>query len=279
MKYIKPMFMPILIGIMLVLCVFNNSFAQNTPNWWMINSLKLDSIPSGILFHAEGDYTFYTSSGNVKMTMHRGSPKIFVRNGRYLFEAFGSVNYQKLQVRTNPVSRTHVFTFNTKAIYDLTRSLQSETGILWEKDDGHFLDLRTVYYTGLIFNQMEHKSLGRLFFLAGGYQDLSSTQLPPGLGKDVEENQKFIIYALQSLVLKVIPRVQLIEKFTFIQELDDVKSYRTDFELKAQFMLTRNISGLIAYQAKYEKEPLIPELAPFTEQLNTSLTFGAKFNF
>jgi len=272
------MVVPVLLGFLCFLISVVDSHAQEPPNWWMTNSLKVDSIPPGTHFHAEGDYTFYRSKGNVNMTMHKGAPKIFIRNGRILFETLGSIDYQKIQVKSNPESLTHVFTLNPKIIYDLTPTYQSETGILWEKDDGHYLDLRTVYYTGLIYNKMEHPTLGKVFFLAGGYQTLKSTPLPPGLSKDIEEDEKFIIYALQSFVLKVIPRVQLIESLTFIQELDEVKSYRTDFELKAQYMLTRNISGLIAYQAKYEKEPLIPELAPFTERLNTSLTFGVRVN-
>ena len=278
MKSLKNVVLPVFLVLMCLFVALDSIQAQQQrpPNWWQTNSLKVDSIPSGTLFHAEGDYTFYTSTGNVDMTMHKGAPKIFIRNGRFLVSAFGTINYQKMQVRSNPVSRHKMYTLNTKFIYDVLPAMQSETGILMESNDSQFLKLRTVYYTGLIYNNMEHKTLGKVYFIAAGYQTLESTDLPAGLPRSNQE--KAIIYALQTYVVKVIPRVQLIESLTFIQELDDAKSYRTDFELKAQFMLTRNVSGLIAYQAKYEKEPLIPELAPFTEKLNTSLTFGVRIN-
>jgi hypothetical protein len=282
MKNIKNTLLPVSLIVVCFLFSFFDAHAQKPPASWMTNSLKIDSISPGTHFHAEGDYTFYTSKGNVDMTMHRGSPRIFIRNGRYLFETLGSINYQRIQSGRNPETKTHVFSLNPKLIYDLTPTFQSESGILWEKDDGHFLDLRSIYYTGLIFNKMDSKTLGSLFFLAGGYQTVKSTELPAQLatfiGADVVTNEKFILYAMQSFSLKVSPKLQLIEKFTYIQSLDNSQTYRTDLELKAQFVLTKYLSGLVAYQAKYQKFPLIPELAPFVDRLNTSLTFGVKVN-
>ncbi|HAC16329.1 MAG TPA: hypothetical protein DCE78_10365 [Bacteroidetes bacterium] len=277
MKTLKNKVLPVFLIIVCVFVALDSAQAQQKPpNWWMINSLKLDSLPPGTHFHAEGDYTFYHSTGNVDMTMHKGAPKIFVRNGRLLFEFLGAINFQKMQVQEGPVTRHHSNSANLKMIYDITPAFQSETGILRESDDSQYLDHRTVYYTGLIYNNMGHKTLGKLFFIAAGYQTLRSTELPAGL--PIDEQEKFIIYAQQTYVVKVIPRVQLTESLTFIQELDDHKSYRTDFQLKAQYMLSPRVSGLVAYQAKYEKEPLIPELALFTTRMNTSITIGVRVN-
>jgi len=142
--------------------------------------------------------------------------------------------------------------------------------------------LRTIYYTGLGYNRMEHRKLGKLFFLGAGYQTLKSTPLPPELAafisRDRVEDEKFVLYAMQSFVLKVSPKLQLIEKFTFFQGFDDARTYRTDLELQAQFAFSKHLSGLIAYQAKYQNEALIPEITPFIEKLNTSLTFGVRVN-
>lgn len=282
MKSIKNKFLSILLIFICSLFFVLDSHAQEQPEWWMTNSLKIDSIPPGMLFHAEGDYSFYTSTGNVKTTIHKGSLNTFIRNGRFMFETLGSIDYQKIQIRNNPESLTHVFSLNPKLIYDLTSIFQSETGIVWEKDDGHFLDLRSIYYTGLGYNQMEHRKLGKLLFLAAGYQTLKSTTLPPQLATflatNIVEDEKFVLYAMQSLVLKVSPKLQIIEKFTFIQSFDEANTYRTDLELQAQFAVSRHISGLIAYQAKYQNEALIPEITPFIEKLNTSLTFGVRVN-
>lgn len=281
MKPIKNMVWTLFLGCMFLLFSAVDLHAQDPPaNWWMINSLKIDNPPPGTHFHAEGDYTFYTSRGNVKMTMHKGALSTYLRNGRFLFETLGTIDFQKMQVLSNPESRNHVFSFNPKAIFDLTSIFQSETGVLWEKDDGHYLDLRTVYYTGLIFNQMEQPTLGRMLLLAGGYQTVRSNQLPPelvaALSIDRVEDEKFILYAMQSFVLKLSPQLQLIEKFTFIQGLDKRSSYRTDLELQALFAFNQHISGLISYQVKYQNERLIPELEPFIDKMNTSLTFGVR---
>jgi len=278
MTSIKKMALPIQLICLCFLFSVVDSHAQKPPAWWMTNSLKVDSIPPGTHFHLEGDYTFYATRGNIDMTVHKGALKVFTRNGRFLFETIGTIDFQKIQAFVNPESRNHQFSLNPKLIYDLTPAFQSETGIIWEKDDGHFLDLRTVYYTGLIYNQMEHKTLGKMFLIAGGYQTIKSNQLPPALPMDYFENETFILYAMQSFVLKITPKIQLIEKFTFIQGLDDAKAYRTDLELKAQFAFTSKLSGLIAYQAKYQNKPLIPEVADFVDKLNTSITFGVRVN-
>src|SRR5690606_30543798 len=105
-----------------------------------------------------------------------------------------------MQVRTQQVSRTRMSTLNIKNMYDVLPAMQSETGILMESNDAQFLDLRTVYYTGLIYNNMEHKTLGKVYFIAAGYQTLKSTDLPAGLPKS--EQEKPIIYALQTFVVK-----------------------------------------------------------------------------
>jgi len=283
MKPINNMVWTLLLGcIFLIFSAVDSHAQESPPNWWMTNSLKIDNPPPGTHFHAEADYTFYASRGNVDMTMHKGALKTYLRNGRFLFETLGSIDFQKIQVLSMPESRNHVYLLNPKLIYDLTSVFQSETGVIWEKDDGNFLDLRTVYYSGLIFNQMEHQRLGRMFFVAGGYQTIRSNKLPPELSAlvsaDVVENEKFIVYAMQTFVLKVTPKIQLIEKFTYIQGLDDTSSYRTDLELQAQFALTNNLSGLVAYQVKYQNERLIPELDPFIDKINTSFTVGVRVN-
>lgn len=279
MKSLRYKVMPVLLIFMCVFTSFGNLQAQQQkpPNWWMINSFKLDNLTPGMHFHAEGDYTFFHSTGNLDNTMHKGAPKIFVRNGRYLFEFLGTINFQKIRSQNGSVARHHSNSQNAKIIYDLTPIFQSETGILRESDDSHYLDHRTVYYSGLIYNGMEHKTLGSFFFISAGYQTLKSTELPDGL--PIEKQEKFILYTQQSYVLKVSPKVQVIGGFTFTQELDDRKSYRTDLQLKVQYVLSSRISGLIAYQSKYEKEPMIPELAPYTTRMNTSLTIGVRTNF
>lgn len=252
---------------------------QQAPQWWLTNSLKKTSNnPEGTLFHAQGEYSLYHSTGQVNATIHKGSPQFFIRNGRFQLSAFGHISYQTLQVGSNPKSQTESFEANPKLIYDIIPAVQWEGGVLWERNDAQFLDRRAAYYTGLIYNNMEHKSIGKLYFLALGYQDVKSTVLPQGLG--VVEDQTPIFYAQQTFVFKtVIPRVNLNQSLIFIQELNDESIYRLDLNLRAMYQLTRRISGMIQYQYKYEDAPLIPELAPFYEKTNTALTFGVRFSY
>jgi hypothetical protein len=247
------------------------------PQWWLTNSLKHDNLPDGTLFHIQGDYSFYHSTGQVDAYIHKGAPQLFVRNGRLQLSAFGSISYQKLQVQSNPATRTETFEFNPKLIYDIMPEIQWEGGLLWERNDPQFLDRRAALYTGLIYNKMEHKTLGQLYFLALGYQDVKSSVLPQGLG--VVEEQKPILYAQQAFAFKTIPRVNLTETLIFVHELEEGGVYRLDLNLKALYQLTPHISGMIQYQIKYEDEPLIPELAPFYEKTNTALTFGVRFSY
>lgn len=251
---------------------------QRGPQWWLTNSLKHNNLPEGTLFHAQGEYSLYHSTGQVNATIHKGAPQFFLRNGRLQLSAFGQISYQKLQVGSNPESRTETFTANPKLIYDIIPAVQWEAGVQWERNDAQFLDKRAAYYTGLIYNNMEHKSIGKLYFLALGYQDVKSTNLPRGLG--IIEEQKPIFYAQQMFVLKtIIPRVNLNESLIFVRELDDAGVYRLDLNLRAMYQLTPKISGMIQYQYKYEDAPLIPELAPFYEKTNTALTFGIRFTY
>src|SRR5690606_4034164 len=64
----------------------------SAQNWWMTNSLKQDNPPSGTRFHAEGEYSFYVSTGQVSSHLHKGAPYIFIRNGRLQLSAFGSIS-------------------------------------------------------------------------------------------------------------------------------------------------------------------------------------------
>lgn len=257
--------------------VFSQQNAPQAPQWWLTNSLKHNNLPEGTLFHAQGDYSFYHSTGQVTAYIHKGAPQFFVRNGRLQLSAFGTISYQKLQVQSRPATRTKAFEANPKLIYDLIPAVQWEGGVLWEKNEAQYLDKRAAYYTGLIYNNMEHKTLGKLYFLAFGYQDVKSTVLPQNLG--VIEEQKPIFYAQQTFVFKTIPRVNLSESLVFIKELDSGGAYRVDLNLRAMYQLSKHISGMIQYQFKYEDAPLIPELAPFYEKQNTALTFGVRFNY
>jgi hypothetical protein len=257
--------------------LFAQGNQQQGPQWWLTNSLKHNNLPEGTLFHAQGEYSLYHSTGQVYATIHKGAPQFFIRNGRLQLSAFGSISYQKLQVGSNPESKTEVFQANPKVIYDIIPAVQWEGGILWERNDAQFLDKRAAYYTGLIYNNMEHKSLGKLYFLALGYQDVKSTNLPQGLG--VVEEQKPIFYGQQTFVFKTIPRVNFTESLVFIRELDSAGAYRVDLTLRAMYQLTPKINGMILYQYKFEDSPLIPELAPFYEKQNTALTFGIRFSY
>src|SRR5690606_19128235 len=145
------------------------------PEWWLINSLKLDEKHDGTRFHLQADYSMYHSTGQVNAYVHNGAPQLFIRNGRLQLTLFGTLSYQKLQVQSDPATRTKVFSFNPKLIYDLTPIFQWEAGVLAEKNDAQYLNLRSAYYTGLIYNNMEHKTLGKLLFVALGYEHVEST--------------------------------------------------------------------------------------------------------
>ncbi|MEX2600600.1 MAG: hypothetical protein WD355_03060, partial [Balneolaceae bacterium] len=108
---------------------------MQAQNWWNTNSLKLDSLQAGTLFHATGQYGFTHMTGNVDLTAHQGAPQLFLRNGRLMAVAYGQISYQKIQTGDNPATRTETFTLNTKLIYDLLRDFQTETGMLWERNE------------------------------------------------------------------------------------------------------------------------------------------------
>lgn len=260
-----------------VAVIFFTPMELNAQDWWMTNSLKLPEMPENTLFHAEGEYSFMQTTGNVKMTVHRGAPAIFVRNRRVLFNIFGRIDYQKIQVRDDPTSRSEKFTINSKLIYDLTRTFQTETGLLWERDNNLFIDRRMVYYTGLIYNELEAQHLGRLLFGAIGYQQVRSVEFLPLL--PVTKENKPVAYVLQQLVFKSFQPITFSQRFSYIIELDDDAAYRTELMLSAQVPLSEKIVFVVAHETKYESQPLIPDLAPFFEKMNTTFTLGVRFTF
>jgi hypothetical protein len=264
-------------GLVLLLIMLYAPESAISQNWWNTNSLKLESIPEGTLFHAEGEYNFTHLTGNVDMYLHTGSPSFYVRNGRTMFTTYAKINYQKIQVGDNRPTRNRSFTINPKFIYDLTPVFQSETGVLWERDESHYLDRRVVAYTGIIYNLLESKDFGKLFFGAVGYQHARSTEFLPIL--PVTEENKPILYAQQRLIVRALAPVVFVESFTFIKELDEEASYRTDLTLRAIIPLSQKTNFVITHITKYESEPLIHVLAPYVEKFNTTLAVGVKFNF
>jgi hypothetical protein len=255
-----------------------DSFSQSsTPAWWMTNSLKQTEKHKGTRIHAQGEYSTYIATGQVDTYFHKSTPMVFIRDGRAQLSAFGTLSYQKVRVQSNPASRTRSFSFNPKLIYDLNPSLQWEGGVLAEKNDAQYLKLRSAYYTGLIYNNLEHKNLGKLLFVAFGYEQVSTTQLPEDLGTEKFGNP--IVYVQQRFNLTSIPKVNLSETLIFIHGIDQSHIYRVDLDLKAMYQFNAHISGMVQYQIKYEEEPLIPDLAPYYEKMNTALTVGVVLNF
>lgn len=267
-------FIGYLLLIIILFLVPVDSYAQD---WWMTNSLKLDDLPEGTLFHAEGEYSFTHTTGNVDMYLHRGAPAVFLRNGRMLFNTFGNIEYQKIKVGDDPATRNRSFMINTKFIYDLVPVLQSETGILWERDEPHYIDRRVVLYTGMIYNVLENDHLGKMFFGAVGYQYATSTEFLPIL--PVTKEDKPIAYLQQQLVLKLFQPITFTESFTYIKELDEEAAHRTKFLLSAQIPVTSHVVFVVSHQTEYESEPIIRALAPYFEKLNTTFTLGVKLNF
>jgi len=278
MKYINACLLAILASLILPYTVLSQDAQQPPPpQWWLINSLKLDEKHEGTRVYFQADYSMYHSTGQVDAYIHNGAPQFFLRNGRMQLTLFGTISYQKLQVQSDPATRTRVFSFNPKLVYDLNPTFQWEAGILAEKNDAQYLNLRTAYYSGLIFNNMEHKKLGKLFFVAFGYEHVKSTELPEDLG--VEELGHPIVYAQQRFEFKTIPRVNLSQTLIYVHGIRNTDVYRLDLDLKAMYQLNNHISGMVQYQVKFEEEPLIPELAPYLEKLNTAITFGVRLSF
>lgn len=277
MNYIKALLLLIVALICSPQAVLSQEAPQPPQDWWLVNSLKIAEKHQGTRFHFQGEYSMYHSTGQVDAYIFNSAPQIFVRNGRKQLGAFGTISYQKLKVQSDPATRTKIYSFNPKLIYDLTPALQWEGGILAEHNDAQYLDLRSAYYTGVLYNNMENKTLGKLFFVALGYENVISKELPDDLG--VERLGNPIVYAQQRLVLKTIPRVNLSQTLVFIHGISNSSVYRVDLDLKALYQINSHISGMVQYQVKYEEEPLIPELASYVEQLNTAITFGIRLSF
>lgn len=247
------------------------------PQWWNTNSLKLDSLQTGTLFHAQGTYGFSHMTGNVELYVHQGSPQFFLRNGRFMAVAYGQINLQKVQVGDNPATKTHTYMFNPKLIYDVQRSLQSETGMLWEHDDPQYIDRRIVFYQGLNYNVLENDHLGKMLFGAVGYQWAKSTEFLPVL--PVTHEDVPVAYLQQELVLKTFAPFIFSESFSYIRELNDEGVYRTHLTLSVQLPATRHVIVMLTHQTEYESAPIIHSLSPFFEKFNTTFTLGVQFNF
>ena len=250
---------------------------QAAPQWWMSNSLKTGEQQQGFRYHAEGEYSTYHSTGQVKAYIHKTAPYFFVRNGRYQLSAFGTMTYQKLQVMSQPGTRTRSFSANPKLIFDANKTMQLEGGVLLERDDAQYLHLRSAVYGGVSVNHLDHPKLGKLLFVALGNEYVTTTELPDGLG--VEKLNNPILYAQQRFILKTIPKVNLSQTLIYIHGIENDGIYRLDLDLKAMYQLNAHISGMVQYQIKYQEEPLIPDLAPYYSKQNTALTIGTRFNF
>jgi len=262
---------------LLILTLFPLSLHAQELKWYETNSLRLDSLAQGVLFHADGQYSFFHSKGNMDGYIHQGMPRLFLRNGRLMFSANGNLKFQKIQVLSNPASRTRYIELNARAIYDLTKAFQLEAGTEWERDHSNFIDARAVHYTGLIYNAYHNPKFSKLFFAAVGYQFLESTALPAGL--PVTHEDKPVLYFMQHASFSPIEYVKFSESFSFIEELNESKNYRTELTLSAQIPVTKHVVFVLTQQFKYEKEPIIPELGPYFEHANNSFTMGVRLNF
>lgn len=251
-------------------------FAQD-QKWYETNSFHIDSLAQGTLFHADGQYSLFHSKGNMNGYIHQGVPRVFLRNGRWMLSTSASLKFQKIQMMSNPATRTRYIKVNARMIYDLNKSFQFEAGTEWERDHSHFIDARAVHYTGLIFNAHEGKKFSKMFFAAAGYQFLESTALPGGL--PVTHEDKPVLYFMQHATFSPVEYVKFTESFSFIEELNESKNYRTELTLSAQIPVTRHLIFVLTQQFKYEKEPIIPELGPYFEHANSTFTMGVRINF
>jgi hypothetical protein len=251
-----------IIGIMLVLGLNAPIVAQN---WWQVNSLKLDSIPNRVLFHAAGDYSLDVASGTISGFLHKSEVGFQVRRNRVLLNVSTDLKYQKLKVNTLEI-REKYFLVEGALIYDLLPYLHAEAGVVWERDDQQFIDQRLVVYTGLKVELFSNEIWGLNIMSAFGEQRQAYV-VSPAVYVD------WVGYTQQNFRLILHPRIIFTEKFIYVREFGDDSGYRNMLRLQTIFRFTPHFSALIKHETKYEQKVLFPGV----EKLNHFQTIGLRF--
>ncbi|MCH8495409.1 MAG: DUF481 domain-containing protein [Balneolales bacterium] len=234
-------------------------------NWWQVNSLRLDSIPNKVLFHAAGDYSLDVATGTISGFAHKSEAGFQVRKNRYLLNVSTDLKYQKLEMSSQVVREKYLL-IEGALIYDLLPYLHAEVGAVWEKDDQQFIDQRLVVYTGLNVELFSSPMWGLNVMTAFGEQRQVYVVSP-----DVHVD--WVGYAQQNFRIALHPKIIFTEKFIYVRELGDDSSYRNMLRLQTIFRFTPHFSALIRHETKYEQKPLFPSI----EKLNHFQSIGLRF--
>lgn len=239
--------------------------ATQAQNWWQVNSLKLDSIPNRVLFHAAGDYSLDVASGTISGFLHKSEAGFQLRKNRALLTVSTDLKYQKLQVSSQIIREQYIL-IEGALIYDLLPYLHAEAGAVWERDDQQLIDQRLIVYTGLEVELYSSPLWGFNVMSAFGEQRRLYDVSP-----DVFVN--WVGYAQQNFRIALHPNIVFTEKFIYVRELGDDSGYRNMLRLQTIFRFTPHFSALIKHETKYEQKTSFPDV----EKLNHFQSIGLRF--
>ena len=234
-------------------------------NWWQVNSLKLDSLPDKVLYHAEGQYSLERAKGTISGFLHEAEAGIQLRKKRLLLSISTDLKYQKIEMGPQLI-REKYYLIDGALIYDVLPNLHAEAGAVWEKDDQQYIDQRMVIYAVLNVELYSDQTFGLNFMGALGEQREMFT-VSPNIYVD------WVAYAQQNLRVLIHPKIIFTEKFIYVRELGDQSGYRNLLRLQTIFRFTPHVSAVVEHETKYEQKTLFPGI----EKLNHSQTIGIRF--
>lgn len=239
--------------------------AAQAQNWWQVNSLKLDSLPDKVLFHAEGEYNLERAKGSVSGFLHEAEAGIQLRKKRVLLSVSTDLTYQKLEMGSQLI-REKYYLFEGALNYDLLPNLHAEAGVVWEKDDQKYIDQRAVVYTGLNAELFSDQTWGLNLMGAVGEQRQMFVD-SPNVFVD------WVAYVQQNLRVLIHPKIIFTEKFIYIREIGGNPGYRNLLRLQTIFRFTPHVSAVVKHETKYEQKTLFPGI----EKMNHTQSVGIRF--
>ena len=312
-----------LVGMMMGCLCIPVSHAQNTPSkkelptdqirtgggwlsdgkelgrWWTKNPKTYHPMPSTLLRHLEGSYSYSDTSGNVALKSHKADLNIHLRK-----EDISSVTTYTLKrtdmsmaLQGSHIS-THDYFFKQLFRYAITDTISATLAGAQERNTDKYVQKRQSYFGGVHLEPMDEQKINLEASILYGYADMSfmnsAIQSVPKYStfSSVEDYKTSFLSIYPTFRWQMTDMTGLSISGNYIQFLKDTDYFLWNIDLRLDFKLTENTSFYTSYTINHEETPFIMSLKDYLNGLrakgrpagemkteDTTLAVGIKFSF
>ena len=245
---------------------------KDLGTWWQKSSMEYTPLPTQLLFHADGTFSYMNASGNTSGTILNFSASADLRKSRFTSHSFAQEGrnimvYGFTRSSVNYVERT----LREQVDCDLTWYLKLVAGIEDYRNTLIFMDKRLNVYGGVGGTLFRNQKQQLTVTTAVGHADFTFDRAqmlrvnPREIGVIDTSPSSGGGLAMQTWRWKVSPRFNFSEDATYMKYFLSALGYRWTINLSGNLPIDKRLSFNVSYRVKEETNTIIKALGVFPQ--------------